>query len=101
MHSDNTTENALEACAFLEIPYRERRDGNRETLVAVGWNKYGLFLVDTRGVFDKDSDIRTDEVVNLMLRAYDDQAEEDRKAIDKILEKVSMHMEASQWRQSA
>jgi hypothetical protein len=44
--------------------------------------------VDRRGVFDKDSDIRTDEVVNLMLRVYDDQAEEDRKAIEKILEKV-------------
>ena len=39
-------------------------------------------------MFDKDSDIRTDEVVSLMLRAYDDQTEEDRKAIDKILEKV-------------
>ena len=88
MHSDSTTENTLEACAFLEIPYRERRDGNRETLVAVGWNKYGLFLVDRRGVFDKDSDIRADEVVNLILRARDQQAPRDREAIDKILEKV-------------
>lgn len=94
MHSDNTTDNVLETCAFLDIPYRERRDGNRETLVAVGWNKYGLFLVDMRGVFDKDSDIRTDEVVNLMLRAYDDQTEEDRKAIDKILEKVSQGVQS-------
>ena len=88
MHSDNTTENTLEACAFLEIPYQRDMDGDVQSVTAVGWNKYGLFLVDMRGVFDKDSDIRTDEVVNLMLRAYDNQTEEDRKAIDKILEKV-------------
>jgi hypothetical protein len=77
MHSDNTTENALEACAFLEIPHQGEMGGGIQPMTAVGWNKYGLFLVDRRGVFDKDSDIRTDEVVNLM-----------RKAIEKILEKV-------------
>ena len=88
MHSDNTTENTLEACAFLEIPYQGEMSGDIQPMTAVGWNKYGLFLVDMRGMFDKDSDIRTDEVVSLMLRAYDDQTEEDRKAIDKILEKV-------------
>ncbi len=101
MHSDNTTENTLETCAFLEIPYQGEMDGDVQPATVVGWNRYGLFLVDRRGMFDKDSDIRTDEVVNLILRAYDDQTEEDRKAIDEILEKVSMHMEASQWRQSA
>jgi len=94
MHSDNTTENTLETCAFLEIPYQGKMDGDVQSLTAVGWNKYGLFLADRRGVFDKDSDIRTDEVVSLMLRAYDDQTEEDRKAIDKILEKVSQGVQS-------
>ncbi len=88
MHSDNTTENTLEAYAFLEIPYQWEIGGGAQSVTAVGWNRHGLFLADRRGVFDKDSGIRTDEVVNLILRAYDDQAEEDRKAIDKILKKV-------------
>jgi hypothetical protein len=88
MHSDSTTDNVLETCAFLEIPYQAEMDGDVQPVTIVGWNRYGLFLVDRRGMFDKDSDIKTDEVVNLMLRAYDDQTEEDRKAIDKILKKV-------------
>lgn len=94
MHSNNTRDNTIETCAFLEIPCQGEMGGGVRSVTAVGWNKYGLFLADRRGVFDKDSDIRTDEVVNLMLRSYDNQTEEDRKAIDKILEKVSQGVQS-------